>query len=288
MPILDDIPAPFYVQIPIKLYRFARKTSLGQKAARKVRNRLLLGTMTKAHIHAMHAIRTLAFEEDLHDGSESFQSSHFYNQIANACAISMGEVLDLGDESCLDMDLYCTIKALSDLDSPTTNGEEDEKNWMAYTLGRSDCNDDSRLEFGRENGHSISGNTSFAPMLGISDGITDWGERAYSCFHVNDLNQCHEKYVCTKDGFENQYVSTIVFPLRYKSPQEDSFKLFGFLTFDSKTEGMFEGMPDIFEYSRDEYEKKASFSSAYHLGGLMADALATAFMHMELSTREKD
>lgn len=63
----------------------------------------------------------------------------------------------------------------------------------------------------------------------------------------------------------------------------------GFLTFDSPDIKVFGNIPDIFQYRNkpDDYAELLSLSSAFHLGAIISDILATTFyLNNEVNTKE--
>ena len=120
------------------------------------------------------------------------------------------------------------------------------------------------------------------PAGGRTTVCRTWFPHAHVCFSCNDLTK-HETFECSRDNWQRYFKSTIVFPLRYKKIKQRKHEIVGFLTFDCKFSNVFGNIADIFEFKDkpEEYNHKLLSSTVYHVGGLIADTLATAIYLQE-------
>ena len=223
------------------------------------------------HLLAVHEIRR--FVVGGHGWGESGLKSKSlvpFRELADKCRDSMAGVLGINSEA-----LHCTIKVCQG-----TN-ELNKGDWKVWTVARSESfgHFRERTELGPDYSHLVKENSSFASLVGCPDNKINWPSTPHLCFGCNNL-PCCEKYAETRDRdiWEQLYSSALVFPLRYSYEGKKRHAIMGFLTFDSLYEGVFEGVPSIFDYvdEPNEYWLKLSGSSAFHAGCIMADILATA------------
>ncbi len=80
----------------------------------------------------------------------------------------------------------------------------------------------------------------------------------------------------------------MVFPLRWIRGGKKEIEIKGFLSFDSKLADIFIDMPCIFNYKGGfhRYYKKLTCSPVYHVGGIIADVLATTIALQDKNENE--
>ncbi len=262
---------PWYVKVLVLLARFLRKIHLG-KIVLKVREKVVLETLTRIHFDTIHLIRRFSvnghFFGILGEGDNAKEP---FEDLADGIRDTMAKHLAVAID-----DLHCTIKYLQGSD------DIDKKDWKVYTLARSTpCN--RPAEFWPSDSHSLGLNSSFAALVGCDDPSNKWSsDTPYICFACNDLRE-HEQYECTRENWRKYFKCTFVFPLRYRKITQKTYKTVGFLTFDSNMRNIFGDIPNIFEYmgKPEEYRKAMLASSVCHLGGLIADMLATTIYLQE-------
>lgn len=265
-----DIPANWYLRQAVAVTRFLRKSDTLRNIVWEIKDRIVLGPVTKLHLGPVHDIRKFSVtKKNLKDGRVTYEH---LEGLANHCRDVMADVLEIWPSA-----LHCTVKLCS---NQPGNRKEDTK---VYTIARSTpC--DRPAQFGQTNAHIVGRNSTFAALVGCSDNRTNWAPHAYTCFTCNDLTK-HSNYDCSRPNWNDYWRSTSVFPLRYRTPDE-SHRVFGFLTFDSHKIGAFRGMPNIFEYhnsadsekkAKSEYDRLLAYRSAYHVGGILADSLSSVF-----------
>lgn len=266
---LGDIPTAWYASLLVKILRHARKKNWRHvlKVFRTIRERMVLGTFHKLHLETVHAIRKYVVNEDSPGSTD-------WGCLADGCRNVIADLLELPDRS-----LHCTIKLC--------HGEEEdaEEDWIVYTIARSEpCA--RPAEYGLDHHHLVGHNSSFAAIVGCKDRKNTWTPYAYSCFASNYLTQHGDKYDCSRKDYIQYFKSTLVFPLRYRKIHEESTLVQGFLTFDSPEENAFVGFPEVFAYRDNpaDYEDKLSYLAVYHVGGIIADMLATVFYRVPLPT----
>lgn len=267
---VSDIPATWYLRQGVAIARFLRKSDTLRNIVWQVRDRVVLGPVSKLHLGPIHDIRKFSIsKKNLRDGRVTYE---YLEGLANHCRDAMADVIEVWPSA-----LHCTIKLC---DAHLTPRKEDA--WV-HTIARSTpC--DRPAEFGRAKAHLVGRNSAFAALVGCSDRRTQWAPHVYTCFTCNDLTK-HANYDCSRENWGNYWRSTSVFPLRYRTP-DDSHQVIGFLTFDSHKTDAFRGMPNIYEYhnsadtekmARSEYDRLLAYRSAFHVGGILADSLATVF-----------
>lgn len=261
---LPDIPASSYLKAAIWAVRLFRKNKPLRRVVANVRNRCVLGTVSKLHLEAIHAIRAFALSRDSIPDNELTYSA--LEGLANGCTKVVADVLEAQDK-----DIHCTIKLCGD------GHNLPKEEWPVYTIARSvPC--ERPAEFGFGSAHLIGHNSDFAVLCGSNDRKNTWFPQVFSCFICNDLVS-HQNYDCSRENWQSYYQASAVFPLRYRRPAAQRHHIIGFLTFDTMDAQLFSDAPCIF-HNRDnkiEYERDLTFYSFYHLGGMLADTLACTF-----------
>ena len=261
---LPDIPTKSYVGAIIWLARLFRKSKYLRPIVVDAKKRFVLGTVSKLHLEAVHAVRTFAINrEQISDNQETYLS---LEGLANGFRNVFADIL--GVQS---LDVHCTIK----LCASEQNLPKEE--WKVYTIARSTpCRRPS--EFGIKSAHKIGHNSDFAALCGAEDRKNKWHPNVYSCFICNDLKS-HDKYDCSRDDWWVFYTATAVFPIRYRQRGDKLHHIIGFLTFDTLDDSLFRDLPCIFHDGNDriQYERLLNFTSVFHLGGILADVLALSF-----------
>jgi len=262
--LLEDIPAPWYLKAVIWTARQCRKNEKLRNIIAVSRDRLILGSVMKLHLEAIHDIRKFCLgRNELPDCSLTYDA---LEHLANGCRDVMADILQVAKN-----DIHCTIKSCQG-----QNGEPKEQ-WQVYTIARSTpC--ERPADFGLSNAHAIGENSGFASVVGANDTKNTWIPHVYASFICNDLVN-HSTYADSRENWSAFYRATAVFPLRYRMSGERLHNVIGFLTFDTMKEDLFKRIPCIFHLrnEKENYDKELSFFSFYHLGGIMADALVCAF-----------
>lgn len=225
----------------------------------------MLGTLSKLHLEAVHAVRTFAINrEQISDSPDTYLA---LEGLANGYRKVFADILEVQSLE----DIHCTIKLCA---SEQNVPKED---WKVYTIARSSpCNRPS--EFGIKSAHKIGHNSDFAALCGAEDRKNKWWPNVYSCFICNDLRS-HDNYDCSRDDWSSFYTAMAVFPIRYRQPKDKLHNIIGFVTFDTLDESLFRGLPCIFHDLNDRinYERSLNFTSVFHLGGILAAVLALSF-----------
>lgn len=269
--LFKDIPAPTWLRFFVWCMRSSRSVSMLQRLARDLRQRTMLGPISKLHIHSTHQMRSFSIHKYMARGIDSTLNHPYepFESLANANRDVFADLLEIPPQH-----LHCTIKIC--------NNEKnmDKKDWKVYTIARSTPY--NRPEEFHPEYHLVGENSSFAPLVGCDDIKNIWLPHVYRCFVSDDLTKYFNKYACSRKNWNDYFKSTIVFPLRYRKGRT-SHLIIGFLTFDSNKTKVFGNIPDIFEYKDkpDDYLEHLSYSTAYHIGGIIADTLATTFYLQE-------
>lgn len=262
---LPDIPTKFYIRAIIWLARLLRKRKRFRHIVVDAKNRFALGTLSKLHLEAAHAVRTFAINRDqISDNPETYLA---LEGLANGYRNVFADILEVHSSE----DIHCTIKLCA---SEQNVPKED---WEVYTIARSTpCYRPS--EFGIKSAHKIGHNSDFAALCGAEDRKNKWYPNVYSCFICNDLRS-HANYDCSRDDWNSFYTATAVFPIRYRHPKDKLHNIIGFLTFDTLDSSLFGDLPCIFHEGGNKlnYERALNFTSVFHLGGILSDVLALSF-----------
>ncbi|WP_005221561.1 hypothetical protein [Marichromatium purpuratum] len=288
----SDIPAPWWLRLPIYLLRFFRKTSLGRYFAFHFRNRLDLFLFAELHQKAIHDIRSLTTAQLTLAENKELAYEHF-ERVADSCRDVMANTLEVSPEQ-----LHATIKIFAEDDCHEAiigpndgggmNAEEHEKlidrigELKVYTLARS--TDSSNywsgrpFDVGSNHFHLVRENSSFASILGVKDKYNDWRRKACNCFVENRLTELAklEKYANSGVYWQDHYLAAAVFPIRYTHHVTRQPIVVGFLTFDAKHAvfGAFGAYPDIFNFADPIKYRDALWSKTFfHVGGILADTL---------------
>ncbi len=220
------------------------------------------------HWSGIHGIRKFIVDGHLLDEQSLDENFEALEALATRCRDAFAANLGVEKNR-----LHCSIKLCEGSEGSL------KAEWNIWTLARSELSpkDPPRGPLGPEAGQLAGKNTAYAALTGCSDGKTEWaGVRTFSCFCCGDLRK-HGEYVNARSNWWDYYKSGIVFPLRWLNKTETSMKVKGFLSFDSKLRNIFGATPCIFDYKDDygRYYDKLSKSHVYHVGGIMADVLAT-------------
>ena len=229
----------------------------------------LIALMKALHHEAVHAIRTVAINRQLslHDKFE--QNAGVYEFLATRCRNAFASVLGLETDR-----FHCSIKLV---DQKKKNVAERS----VWTLARSEaCTADPTVlsaNLRKEVLQTVGINSASAALTGCSDRKANWHGK-YNCFCCNDLTK-YSEYDNARDNYKDYYRSVMVFPLRWSKRGESQITVRGFLSFDSKLTNVFPNTPCIFEYkhSAEAYYKDLCESIPFHVGGIIADVLATLF-----------
>lgn len=247
------------VQWGAKVVRWAG----GQRLVASIRHAGALGILAPLHYRVLHAARNLAVEMAGHPPEKAQERASFAaRQFCTECRDVMGRMLEVEPS-----ELHCCLKVMT---SQEGQGHADR----VATWARSDPLDDRPVEIGNQNAHVICKNSVWASLMGESDGRLDW--RPFPCFACNDLANA-KGFRCDRDNWEDYYRSALVYPLRYiASDNCYDYVNFGFLAFDSPRNGVFLGVPEIYDY-KDEpprFRARLEKSAVFNLGAIIADALS--------------
>ncbi|HEY4309280.1 MAG TPA: hypothetical protein VGN12_07490 [Pirellulales bacterium] len=217
--------------------------------------------MKPMHLEVMHGMRHLASQMRNLDGN--FQATAMMAiDTCTACRRSMSRLLKVPANH-----LHCSLKLM----------EADGEEGRVATLGRSKPFDERPSKLGDDDGDLVTSSTTFASLLGMSDGVTLWS-RDFTCFCCNDLKKQGTRFRCGRENWSNYYQSVLVLPLRYpRTCDGQDMGYIGFLMFDSPKVGTFAGLPEIFDYQNRaaEYLEELHSSPVFNLGAIFADTLAT-------------
>ena len=262
--VMQDTPLEldkgFVLRTAVGIARLMRRYggNRGRKLLSTLRGRAALGILTKSHKQFAHAVRDFSLR-----GDEWFNPKVMgpaAEKVCNACQSLMADLLEIRDED--KWIIHCTLKLLL----------EEHGTFSVATLGRSDYRGDRPLECGLDKRHPLNKNSAFAAVVAGDDGGKRWEfRRAFAC---NDLPSKGHEFKCTREEYDRHYRSTLVFPIRHQSPEDDTPTTEGFLTFDRPTCEGFPGLPDVFALDAHQYNVKVEESPLWQVGAHMADVLA--------------
>lgn len=240
--------------------RAARVLGL-RRLVRAVRSRSTWGILNPLHhdvILKMRTFATLLEPWDRHPNPATPYASEF----CTAARKVVGDLLEL-DEG----ELHCCLKGIV----------QHQGSFFVETWARSEPTDTRPDILGELDQHAVDDNTVWSALLGRTDGHTNWKPlRAFAC---PDLANHADRFSCSRKDWSHYYRSVLVYPLRYNADANRDYRTVGFLAFDSILPRAFDQLPDAFEFSNPsqwaEYHKRLSEVAVYHLGGLVAEALAT-------------
>ncbi|MHA2064206.1 MAG: helix-turn-helix domain-containing protein [Candidatus Thorarchaeota archaeon] len=226
------------------------------------------------HHGAIHAIRSAAVSKNLSLGTNFGQLADNFGRFADAYEFlatkcRQGFAAAIGLEA---NRLQCSIKLCKTAGDKRASSE-------VWTLARSEVytSDPSILysNLRKKITQTWGNNSASAALIGCSDRNTNWVGQ-YNCFCCNDLTK-HPEYVNARLDWSKFYKSAMVFPLRWSIKGENELRIRGFLAFDSMLTNIYKDAPCIFEYkdSPNDYYIELCESVAYHVGGIIADCLAT-------------
>jgi hypothetical protein len=261
---LPDIPANWYLKGAVWAVRAFRKNKQLRRVVAGIRDRCVLGTVSRLHVEAIHSIRAFSLNRDsLSDSTMTYEA---LLSLVNGCRNVMADLIESQPA-----DIHCTIKLLGE------TAAEKKEEWPVYTIARSEpC--DRPAEFGLDNAHLVGHNSTFAALSGANDRKNTWVPDVYSCFMCDDLAY-HSNYDCSRENWPSYFRATAVFPLRYRRTAQRDHNVLGYLTFDTMDTALFSPFPCIFHNRTEklEYERNLPFAAAYHVGGIIADTLACIF-----------
>ncbi len=230
----------------------------GHGLVQAIRERAMHSTLASLHQDIFHRMRLLATQMSNQWDKEEAIAARLAFEISTHCRSVIGNLLELSPHR-----LHCCIKMMVDDNRVAT--------WV-----RSDPIDGRPVEKGDTNAHEVSKNSVWAALLGRSDGRATW--QPFNCFCCNDLFAHPVDFICDRRNWQNYYRSALVFPVRYaKNTEGTELVNLGFIAFDSPTQGVFRGLPDIFNYQSNiaEYQERLQQSAIFHLGAILADSLGT-------------
>ena len=269
MDIEDLLKGPWYIKLLAFGSRILRKIGLG-KIVLTVREKVILETVMRIHFDSIHFIRRFSINDHfLGVLGRGENPTEPFEDLAEGTRDMLAKIIAVAPQS-----LHCTIKTLQGTE------ETSKENWEVYTLARSTpCNRPAEFH---PVSHLVGKNSSFAALVGCNEPFNIWLPYAHVCFACNNLTK-HNKYSCSRKNWNRYFKSTVVFPLRYRKVTQQRHRIVGFLTFDCNSTNVFGNIPDIFEYKDkpEEYNHRLQLSSVYHVGGMVADILATTIYLQE-------
>ncbi len=264
-----------------KWEKVGRTANEGKKRARQEAAKAIdIQVLTSLHYSAVHEIREFAVKGYLTDRFKDDELA--FQLLADKCRDSVAAAIQLDPEM-----LQCSIKVCEGTE------EIAKPDWDVWTFARSEqlIPDIGLLrgESGPGSSQKIRDNSAYAALTGCFDGKIDWGPKAYGCFCCCDWKRHEECYVDSRSEWLELYRAIMVFPLRWIEEHEKGIAIKGFLSFYSLLPDVFTGVPCIFECknNREAYFRKLTYSVAYHVGGIIADILATVIA-LEEANGNKD
>ncbi len=258
---MDVGPPSWLMKGLILSLNFARKIGLKRFVAR-VRNRAVRGIVTKLH-SGIHEVRRFAVSHD------KLVFDHItldlLRELANKSRNIVADLLEIRPQ-----EVHCTIKVCRGPGNPTAE-------WTVYTIARSEpCA--RKMLGGMINPYKLGNDSAFAALCGISDGRTEWTYDKRQCFMCNDLVN-HGRFVCNRADWSSHFRAAAVFPLRYTKPDDMEPTVVGFLTFDTMRAEACSDWPCVYDLLEDKgkYDRNLLDLSVFHVGGMLADAIACAF-----------
>lgn len=224
-----------------------------------VRRRGALGYSKIFHTEIVTRLRLLSANLAMRRGDQR-QIVEELIDFCTACRFLMCELSEVQPNQ-----IHCSIKVLvkgrvADLD-------------VVRTLARSRPFDGRAIATDTE--QKVSENSVWSALLGKTDGSHNWA-KPYNCFVCNNLSKHPEEFCCPRPKWQSHYKSTLAFPLHYPDAEDHTkFDTLGFLAFDSTKEGVFTGLPDIFEYKTDwaVYHDMLADNTIFHFGAAAAGSL---------------
>ncbi|TET24228.1 MAG: XRE family transcriptional regulator [Candidatus Bathyarchaeum sp.] len=228
----------------------------------------LITLISALHQEAIHAIRTVVIDRHLSLDGTSKDNTRIYEFLStrfrNAFATSLG--LE-------PIRFHCSIKLINQKNNNVTDRK-------VRTLARSEvCTADPavlRANLRKEIEQTVGMNSASAALMGCSDRRRNWAY-SYNCFCCNNLENYADEYQNARDNYLDYYRAVMVFPLRWSKRGESQITVRGFLAFDSNLTDVFAKTPCTFDYEHSSaaYYKELCKSVPFHVGGIIADVLAT-------------
>lgn len=242
--------------------RIARKLKADQFVG-MVRRRASLSYLTYLHEDVVHEMRKFALACECCGDSQQWNEKSWdiigppATGFCTACRKLYCDLAELEDHQ-----IHCCLKSITIL----PDGKEIVETWArSEPISQ---RDDTEV-------HPVADNTVWSCLLGRNDGNQAWD--LFNCFSSNNLVNYSEQFKNSRRNWQKYYKSTLVFPLRYVNRRGTThFDTFAFLALDSKKEGAFKGMPEIFEHvrERDVFHDKARNCAMFQAGAAIADSLS--------------
>jgi len=263
------LKTPKYIKLLAHIAGYLREAGLG-RIVLTIREKIILETVLRIHWDAIHSLRRFSVNDHFLGvlGNRDNPTEPF-EDLAEGIRDVLARIIAVDAHT-----LHCTVKILQ--------GTQDiqKKDWKVFTVARS--TPINRPAEYYPTFHLVGRNSTFAALVGCDDPSNKWLPNAHLCFACNDLTK-HDKYECSRENWRRYFWSTVVFPLRYRKIVQQEHRIMGFLTFDSRSTKVFGNIPDIFDFKDrpDEYNQRLLMSAVFHVGGMIADILATTMYLQE-------
>ena len=253
------IPWSGTIKLLLRLSSFASKWKIGRNLAREIRDRVLWGFASGAHIEHAHSLRTFAHKAYIR-GLKNLSPEDTIS-LASSERDVMAKLLGVPNQ-----DIHCTIKLCH-----WPQGITDKGLCEIHTIARSEPCERPPEYYPKK--HLAKDNSAFASLVGCDDNKNRWTD-PFCCFLCNDLTK--ENFDCSRENWQKYFKAALVFPLRNLHYAKGQSRIVGFLTFDSEKTSIFGRIPNIFSYRRKNkstYNTKCIYSTVVQVGGLLADTL---------------
>lgn len=265
-----------------KILNIARRFSWGREKLRQLRARAIGGPISHLHQLAhlsrrMSAISIRAVHGDL-SGLEHLQS--IAQQYCDETRHLVASILEDNAK-----EIHVCIKLIY----PSEEGGRANDVIATYSRSsnagaRGSIDSDSEVDQ-----HKAGACSTWASIYGITDGKTNW--QPLRCFSCPDLTAVKNQYQCTREDWQDRYLSALVLPIRYASDgNANNMETIGFLAIDSTSSEGMKKLPNAFLHCQNPaaFENELKNHPVFDAAAMAADMLGSSFSYTFETLRQTE
>ncbi len=264
-----------------KILNLARRFSWGREKLRQIRARAIGGPIT--HLHQLtHLARRMSAISIRAVHGDNTGLEHLQAIAQQYCDETRHLVASILEDSA--KEIHVCIKLVYPAAEGRANDVIATYSRSSNAGARGSIDSDEEVDQ-----HKAGACSTWASIYGISDGKTNW--QPLRCFSCPDLTAAKNQYQCTRQDWQDRYLSALVLPIRYASDgNANNMETIGFLAIDStNSEGM-KKLPNAFAHCQNPaaFEKELRDHPVFDAAAIAADMLGSSFSYTFETLRQTE